>query len=464
MEDLDPPVLTGERQFALLAEAATELAMLLLDREGRVAGWNAGAQRFLGYADPEVIGRHVEIFFAPEERARDRPRELLRAAATGDRVETEAWQLRQDGTTFRAHLTLAAVRDGDGRLCGFAKVLRDVTPRRRLEERLRQIVESAPSAIVMVNATGRIEMVNAQTERLFGYDRQDLIGQMVEILVPPPAQGRHPGLRHGFFRDPRARPMGAGRDLYARRKDGSTVPVEIGLSPVETEDGPMVLSAIVDISDRKHKEERIQAALLEKDVLLGEIHHRVKNNLQIVHSLLDLGSARIEDRRALEMLRESQNRIRSMALIHQNLYESKDFANTDFATFLEKMVPILVSSYAVDPARIAVITEAVSVRLPINLAIPCGLVVNELVSNALKHAFPDGRSGEIRIRLAMDGAEHVVLSVSDDGIGMQADLDLGLSETLGLQLVTLLADQLGCEPDVHPANPTRFTLRFPARH
>src|SRR5579863_8670233 len=166
---------------------------------------------------------------------------------------------------------------------------------RRSEERLRRVVEAAPNALVMINAGGKIEMVNAQAERVFGYSRSEILGQPVEMLVPERFRGGHPDLRASFFADPGTRPMGAGRDLFGLRKDGSEFPVEIGLNPIETEEGTMVLSAIVDISDRKQKEAGIRAALQEKDVLLGEIHHRVKNNLQIVCSLLDLQSGRISD-------------------------------------------------------------------------------------------------------------------------------------------------------------------------
>src|SRR5438067_846350 len=128
--------------------------------------------------------------------------------------------------------------------------------------------------MVMINQNGSMEMVNAQAERVFGQHRDEMLGQSIEMLVPERFRQAHPGLRGAFFRDPLSRPMGAGRDLYALRKDGSEFPVEIGLNPIETEEGPMVLSAIVDISDRKHREEGIQAALREKDILLGEIHHR----------------------------------------------------------------------------------------------------------------------------------------------------------------------------------------------
>jgi two-component system, sensor histidine kinase PdtaS len=245
------------------------------------------------------------------------------------------------------------------------------------------------------------------------------------------------------------------------KKDGGEFPIEIGLNPIETDEGDMVLSAIVDISDRKQKEERIEAALKEKDILLGEIHHRVKNNLQVVNSLLDLQIERIQDEMVLDILRESQNRIKSMALIHQSLYESKDFGQVDFSTFLDSVAPTLISSYGVDAERISLDINAVEVQLPINAAVPCGLVTNELISNALKHGFPSGRQGKIKIDLSRESESHAVLSISDNGQGIPEGIDLTKTDTLGMQLVHLLTDQLGGELTVHRANPTAFVLRFP---
>ena len=237
--------------------------------------------------------------------------------------------------------------------------------------------------------------------------------------------------------------------------------MEIGFSSIETDEGPKILSAIVDISHLKQEQERIQAALREKEILLGEIHHRVKNNLQIVYSLLDLQSSRIADQAALDMLRDSRSRIQSMALIHQTLHGSNDFSKVDFARFVETLLPNLIVSYGIDVNRITIGVDVEPVRLPIDAAVPCGLVVNELITNALKHAFRDRDRGEIRIALARQAADEILLSVSDDGIGLPDNFDPERTETLGLRLVSLLAGQLDGAVSIHRSGPTRFSMRFP---
>jgi PAS domain S-box-containing protein len=371
----------------------------------------------------------------------------------------DLYGLKKDGSEFPIEIGLNPIETEEGTMVLSAIV--DISSRKRLEERFRQVVESAPNAMVMIGMSGKIEMVNTQAERVFGFERSEMLGQPIEMLVPSRFRFNHPNLREAFFESPVSRPMGAGRDLYGLKKNGTEFPVEIGLNPIETDEGTMVLSAIVDISDRKHREESIHASLKEKDILLGEIHHRVKNNLQIIHSLLDLQSGSISDTVALGLMRESQNRILSMALIHQTLYQSKDFAQVDFGRFLDSLVPTLVSSYGVGSAPFSIDIDVVEVQLPINAAIPCGLIVNELISNALKHAFPDGRAGQVRIHLALESKGGVLLRVSDDGVGIRQEIDLRQTTTLGLQLVNLLVDQLAGEIEIQRANPTMFSVRFP---
>nr|WP_294510872.1 PAS domain S-box protein [uncultured Rhodopila sp.] len=451
---------SGDFNVQRLVEAVTGLAVFMLDVDGNVASWTSGAQAIKGYAADEVIGRHFSLFFTEEDRRTGKPAETLVSARTNGRIEWHGWRVRKDQSRFFAQVVMDSIRSRTGDVIGFAKVTRDISIQIRIEERARRIIEFSPYAMLMVNGSGVIEMVNIQAERVFGYPREALIGQPIERLMPARYHGRHPCMRTSFLVSPQTRPMGAGRDLHAIRQDGSEFPVEIALNPIETEDGTMVLAAIVDISDRKLKEERIKAALKEKDIMLDEIHHRVKSNLQIVYSLLDLQSSGVEDAVALGLLRESQNRVRSMALIHQMLYEANDFVEVDFAGFLENLVPTLISAYGIDPGRITLFINAAHARLPINEAIPCGLVVNELIANALKHAFPANRPGTIRVDIVNEPGDRVVLSVSDDGIGITNDLDIAESTTLGLQLVTLLAEQLKAEVTINRARPTRIELRF----
>ena len=204
-------------------------------------------------------------------------------------------------------------------------------------------------------------------------------------------------------------------------------------------------------------ERRVQ----EKDLLLSEIHHRVKNSLQVVSSLLSLEAARIHDPSVNEMLQTTQNRIRSMALIHQTLYQSKDFARVDFHAFLQSFVPTLIQSYSIHPEQISLVIRVAEVRLPIDAAIPCGLIVNELISNALKHAFPGARKGTIHIEFAQHADHHATLSVADDGVGLPYGFSFHHAGTLGIQLVYMLAGQLGGTAAVERAPRTRFLVRFP---
>ncbi len=333
----------------------------------------------------------------------------------------------------------------------------------QLDEYLGQAFDRIPVAMIVVNQRGEITRLNQLAETTFGYSSEELIGQTVEKLIPPRYHGVHPAYRNGFLAETNARPMGAGRDLSGLRKDGSEFPVEIGINPVQTGEGPMVLSVILDLSERKQSEKRIQDALQQKELLLREVHHRVKNNLQVIHSLLDLQALKSEDKAVAGMLRESQNRIRSMSLIHQTLYQSQNFARVDFQRFLNELLPRLTEAYGTTAGQVKIEIRAHEVSLPINEAIPCGLIVNELVSNALKHGFDSHQSGTITVAIRQDEHNEVALSISNDGKHIPEDFDLLQTGSLGLQLVQLLTRQLHGVLDIQRGHPTRFSLHFQLR-
>ncbi len=247
-----------------VVESTHDFALCLLDKRGRVVTWSEASERIKGYKAAEILGQNFAAFYPPEDVAAGKPQLALATAEATGRFEDEGWRVCKDGSRVWANVIITPIRQASGVLRGFAKLTRDLTERsekdraiRRAHERIRQVVESAPSAMLMTDGAGLIEMVNAQTERLFGYDRADMLGQPVETLVPARFRKEHPDLRGGFYANPISRAMGAGRDLYGRRKDGSEFPIEIGLNPINSDDGMMVLCSIVDISDRKQKEQRL---------------------------------------------------------------------------------------------------------------------------------------------------------------------------------------------------------------
>jgi two-component system, sensor histidine kinase PdtaS len=327
-------------------------------------------------------------------------------------------------------------------------------------ELFRALVEAAPDATVIVDPSGNITLVNSQTERVFGYPRDELVGRPVEVLLPEQMRDKHQAHRSRYASDPKVRPMGVGLELLGRRRDGTEFPVEISLSPLKTDAGELFLAAIRDITDRKRADEKVRASLHEKEVLLKEIHHRVKNNLQVTSSMLRLQSATIRDPAAREMFAESQNRIRSMALVHEKLYRSSDLSRVDLADYANDLAKLLFRSFGVDRERIAFELEAEPLFLSIETAVPCGLILNELLSNCLKHAFPAGRGGTIRVGIEAERDAYLSVWVKDDGVGMPREVDVGGADTLGLQLVKTLVDQLQAELEVDRGGGTEVRIRF----
>jgi two-component sensor histidine kinase/ActR/RegA family two-component response regulator len=213
-----------------------------------------------------------------------------------------------------------------------------------------------------------------------------------------------------------------------------------------------------EIKERERAEEKVLASLREKEILLKEIHHRVKNNLQIISSLLELQCEHIHDEQALRYFHESQDRIKTMALVHERLYTSADLASINVSEYLGSLASYLVHSYVTDPDRIILEFSVEEFCLGIEEAIPCGLIVNELISNSLKHAFPGERHGKITVTCRTSGQDMVVLAVRDNGVGLPAGLDFRHTDTLGLQIVNLLASQLHGTIELQNDDGASFTI------
>ena len=221
-----------------------------------------------------------------------------------------------------------------------------------------------------------------------------------------------------------------------------------------------IYGAIQDITERKQAETQIKLSLKEKEILLQEIHHRVKNNLQVISSLLNLQAGYLNDQQAFDLLQDSQNRVRSMALIHEKLYQSPDLARIDIAEYIRNLVTYLIRSYRVDTEKINLIIKADNISLGVDLAVPCGLILNELVSNSFKYAFPNGKIGKIYIELSANRDGQFTLTVGDNGVGLPPDINFQRTTSLGLQLVNTLVEQLDGTIKLDNTRGTEFEITF----
>ena len=253
------------------------------------------------------------------------------------------------------------------------------------------------------------------------------------------------------------------REICLRRYDGADLWVQQSSRVTRNGEGAVLYydSAIVDVTGRRHAEMQFRKAMKEKEVLMREIHHRVKNNLQIISSLLNLQSFYLRDECDRELFRQSQNRVKAIALLHENLYRSAEIAQIDFNEYLISLSASLFQSYKTSPTDIECIIGTDNILLNIDTAIPCGLIVSELVANSLKHAFPNGRSGRINVTLGHLDQQTFRLSVSDDGIGMNRNAPSEMiGAPMGWELVRTLTDQLGGSIEIGSEPGTNVRIIF----
>jgi PAS domain S-box-containing protein len=408
------------------------------DVQGTITSWNHAAERMFGFMREECVGRRMEDVLPSSPEDSD----------TGESVRK-----RKDGALISLSVVVSPIRDLAGATVGRSRIFRDLSEQQRNAENFRGLLESAPDAMVIVNDTGTIILINSQTEKLFGYQRQELLGQPVELLLPKRILHQHADYRHGYFQSPRVRPMGHGRELYGCRRDGTEFPVEISLSPIQTGKGTLVTAAIRDITEQKLAQQRTLESLKEKEVLLKEVHHRVKNNLAVISSLFYLQSTQTSDPAIIRILQESQDRVKSLALVHEALYRSDNLAEVDFGNYACTLALTLIRSYQLSDSQVQLIDDVEPVRLTIEKAVPCGLILNELLSNVLKHAFPAERQGVIRLTIRNRADGTCLVRVADDGIGIPPSADADQLQSLGLRLVSSLTAQLDGKFELIPGSP-----------
>ena len=326
---------------------------------------------------------------------------------------------------------------------------------------LKSIFTASPDMLVLMDQNFVYRAVNPAFCQFVGKTGDELIGKTdFEVFSPENAE---------IYRKHDVEVMEAGRlnilDREAIDKDGKKNTLQVAKTPIFDDAGQPtgLLVAVRDITQRKEMEEQVKASLKEKEILLKEVHHRVKNNLQVIISLLNLQSSYIENKQAHEVFKNSQERIRAMALVHEKLYQS-NLAKINFQEYIESLVNSLFSSYSLNPGQVQLNVEVEDIELDIETSIPLGLIINELVSNSLKHAFPGNRRGEIRIILRANKQEdegyRYELVVADNGVSIPETKDFHESDSLGMLLVNSLVKQLHGAIDLDRKNGATISVKF----
>ena len=427
------------------------------DQDLRFQYVNKTLEQWSGLSAREIIGRRDDEVWSPAIAAAYSSllHEVLRSTEprSGERIIRAS--TGKDLTLQLTYIPLLTETGEVREILGFAHNLTDriiaEEAIRNSERRFRSYVEHAPLGVMVSDSRGRIVEANPASAQIFGYDRDELIGMNIINLVP--AEDKDEAVR--YF----ARFLSSGEfegELRGKRKDGDIIwTFLVGVSLADNRQ----LGYCVDITQRKRAEEQVKASLGEKEVLLREIHHRVKNNLQVISSLLSLQAHQVDDAQAKGAFEDSQHRVRSMALIHENLYRSENLANIRFDEYIRVVSSELWRSFNTSRVRKVIRTEPITLEL--DKALPCGLILNELVTNALKHAFPGERRGNVAISLEAVNPFHLRLEVHDDGVGFPPERDFRSMTSMGMTLIVSLADQVGGTIMMERNHGTRMVLEFP---
>ena len=451
----------SEQRFRAAFDAAAT-GMALVAPDGRWLRVNRSVCQMLGYDAETLLAMTFQMVTHPDDVDIDLSQVRRMLAGEIDYFELEKRYRHALGHIVWARLSVALVRDDAGAPLYFVSQMQDVSEAKRVEDalrasetlaraelrarleserRFRAIFDHTFQFTGLLAPDGSVLETNATALAFAGLTRDQVIGKLLweapwwRAETTPRIRDAVGRAAAGEFVRFEVEVLGAG---------DTTMVIDFSLKPLLDELGrvAMLIPEGRDVTDIKRAERRLEASLEEKEILLKEIHHRVKNNMQVVSSLLQLQSRYTKDPEATAMFRESQDRIRSMALIHEKLYKTKDLSRVDFADYLHTLGEMMSRSYGGTRAGVRIVVEASPAHLGVDTAIPVGLILNELVTNAMKHAFTESMSGSVTIRFSGEGERRYQLVLEDDGIGLPSTFSLEADTTLGLRLLRILTEQV----------------------
>jgi PAS domain S-box-containing protein len=408
----------------------------------------------------DILGKAYSDFHS-QKNTREFKNKVKELTGSGTPLHYE-YQSERDERKFLR--TLSPVKDPVTGVVHAATVISiDITDLKKTEEALRQsetryrcFVDRANDGIAII-LKGNVVYANQRASEMLGYSIEGAMNKKISYFMP---NRKKEELMDRYKRRLLGERVPSIYETELVRADGTYIPVEINAAMIPYDSGMADMLIIRDITERKKIEEHVRTSLREKEVLLQEIHHRVKNNFQVIISLMNLQAGQFKDPTTQQLCKEHNFRIRSMALVHEKLYQSENFSTINFKDYVEDMVWELCRSYRITE-EVKLQIEIGEIAFGITMAIPCGLILNELVSNALKYAFPENRRGNIRIssRLRKDHKYEII--VQDDGAGMPQEIDFEATKSMGLYLVKLLTAQIGGTVKLNRKEGTAFTILFP---
>ncbi len=449
----------SEEKFRILFESAVD-ALIILDLDGNLIDVNRTAHERLGYTKAEMLSMNLSQLDHPDfaDKIPGRMEDLQQHGC----CECESAHLRKDGTAMPVEIN-ARFMDFQGSKVIFS-VVRDITVRTRMEEALRQsekryhtLFTESPDGILLIDSAGKIIEFNETAHRQLGYTREEFEKlSLSDIdLVESPEE-----IRYRINRLPKEGKTEF--DVKHRTKQGEIRDVQVISQPVDLSGKTFFHAIWLDITERKQMEEHLRKTIMERETLLRELYHRTKNNMNTICSLINLQTANLDgDEIAIQMFRDIQDRIMSMALVHERLYKSKDLSNVRLKDYVSDLANTLMTGYKINRDKLSLRLDIEDFTLSIDTLIPCGLVINELMTNSLKYAFADGREGQIRIKGQVSAESEIQLVYSDDGIGFPEGFDFAKVETLGLRLINgLITSQLRGRIEITTRPETVFTFAF----